>query len=403
MARLGLAVLICLVAAEARAQTIRNVWIDPPHPTSLTPITLTVSGEAYAAEPVDPVVTVEGSRVVVTFARGSDCCLQPLFFTETVRLGVLPGGNYDLVLRLPDGVHDVIHRPVRLVVRDVTTFPLNKRALTASDRYLYTGDNREITAASIGGREVDAGQGALVLPHSPPLASGLHDLVARMADGTTVTARNAIEMYDPAAGEPTMGEKVLVPILYDGPGAGGTRWTSVLEARTWAVSPPSVEPAVFDFHHAVRVPAKRDAQYPSGLILRVDPRRSHVVEFFLTIRETTRSAPPVAIPVVREHDFLSGSATLRHVPFLAGRRLTLRMYRVDGPAEPFHVVVGDRRVIVDPIRYGPGMPAFAAFDLSTFDASGYTDVQVVVSNGRFWAMVTAVNTATNETTVIVPN
>ena len=372
-------VLALLSASTVTAAPLGTVHVIPTAPTNLTPILLTFSGTPVSA----PSVRLEGDRVEIRFLD-VDPATRALPRQNTVLVGTLPPGDYQVVVTLRDGV---VAQEFPLQVRDVTTLPIVFPWITPSDdavlEWKYLGPVPP--QIYIDGERVFYGSFPPYVSIRPwrDLPPGLHDVEVRWPDGKIDVARNAVEVLEQGENSP-FGARMLLPILFTGPGGYGTEWVTE-----------------FDFEALDRSILSRTygrSDGPEGAWQRgVSPRYERRRAYYLRVRAEAPAGPWAPIPAVPETEFRP-SARITNVPAAGGKRVTLRLYSVV-PATI--TVTGDgfeRQVSTT----GGGIfgPAFASLDLSEVMA-GESDL-VLLGDAPFWAMASSFDPQTRALTIRTP-
>ncbi|HET8774054.1 MAG TPA: hypothetical protein VFP80_09695, partial [Thermoanaerobaculia bacterium] len=264
---------------------------------------------------------------------------------------------------------------------------------------------------------------------APPHAAGAVDAtITRPGLTTKVTSAAALRYVDPSAPpDESAFERVLVPVLYNGPGAYGSQWVS--EGRISVQEGPPLR----WMHDVLNAECTSGAcssgrsvdfasfgNHPAGLLLFV-PRGIGEIDASLLVRDTSRegSSWGAQVPVVREKDFKSaGNLQFPGVPFDPPYRGLLRIYGIDGATAGVAVGAGDSwrspslaGACADSVKpCNTARPAFAAVDLQqTFPelvGRGRFDVTVApiwrVRPFRYWGFVTVTNNETQHVTVMTP-
>ncbi|HEX8154452.1 MAG TPA: hypothetical protein VF698_15065 [Thermoanaerobaculia bacterium] len=177
------------------------------------------------------------------------------------------------------------------------------------------------------------GSSVLVVRPRPQTAAAVVDVKVRGESGAEVVLRNAFTFYDPAAGpDERVFERILLPIVFNGPGAFGTQWRTdvILHRRDAGVSPWSIPLTSFRPIHSRpfdgdRVEADLISERPRGFVYHVARTSADRVQFAVTVRETSRGVVAARVPAVRESDFRS-RMTLVEVPVGPRYRSKLRVY-----------------------------------------------------------------------------
>jgi hypothetical protein len=231
---------------------------------------------------------------------------------------------------------------------------------------------------------------------------------------------------------------ILIPILFNGPGAGGSEWfTTVVVTNRGSehLQGRGVEflrrsgcpiPEGCPIGHARRLELSQVTGPESleGLLLHPLTADAELVEVQAQFGEAHRHSNGIELPIARERDFRTTMFAFPLVYAGHGTRTLLRLYSPDP-------IAGQRvRIILRPtflpttsfseayevtlfVPDGTAMPlrpAFAQFDLTaTVPDTGLGQVRVEVvpleTNGRtprVWGFVTMTDNHTNEVTVMRP-
>lgn len=362
-----------LLAIPLHAQTLQ--WrVVPVAPTNLTPVVIAFSG-VDEFPPVSPRVRIDGATIHVEFGRAFNV---PREWREQVQLGALPPGNYEVVVT-KEG--DPPQRfPLR--VRDATTFPiLTPIAVGEVEIDVMTRYPTRVFLGTRLARFTHANRGGIVVTPNAPIAPGLYDLTFEYFDGRKETARNAVEFVERDEGQP-FGERQLMPVWFNGPGADGTQWRSEFD--------------IADERRARMIREFEDEPHPRGLFWRIPPHRLLNLRYAVRVREAKSDRPSAVVPFIPERAFRI-SVWVPAVPTGPGQRATLRVYSLE-PAE-VTVLVGGQRRLVTTTRARLTEPAFASIDISNFQ--GEQDV-FVQSVEPVWALASTYDAVTGDLTIRMP-
>jgi hypothetical protein len=235
--------------------------------------------------------------------------------------------------------------------------------------------------------------------------------VRLITSGGTFDTVNGIHYVDPAATpDPSLYERVLIPVLFKGPGAFGSQWETEAVMTNVSVlgALPNVSAALRPNTSLWTLFGDR----PTGLLLFV-PRGSDA-RFANHIRDVSRDATQwgTEVPVVRESDTQT-AIVLPNVPFDRRYRLQLRIYGIDGMGTRLHLWSGTIQKEVElrgPCEARPcnsNQPAYASADLGQLFPAQTGKQTITISQGgyqplRIWAFVTVTNNETQHVTVISP-
>ena len=422
-----LSVLLFAPILTAQSSTIK---FEPPDPTSKTPIILIVT-ESDSCPPA-PEVSRVGNVITVRLGAGP-CLSPPTEITHRISIGTLPAGEYEVIVT-DDGV---VAATTTLTVLDesssVTVRPSLGPAtggtqvlITASVHLCASCPPPAITFGGVPATNVTVVDATTYRATTPPHAAGAVEV--RVASDTTETASHSFRYYDPAAAPlPALFERILVPVVYNGPGAHGSMWSTELSMRNatgygvtlWRptrglpVIPPS-RPQMAD-----------PGQSFSGLFLIAPREASQALHLNLRVRDTSRESNGwgTELPIVRERDFSPEPFELLSVPRDSRYRTTLRIYLLGSYPAFARVVIYsmvDGRVMghgLVPLESGEpcsgadpcngDKPSFSVIN----DVAKYFHIPANDAFGirvepwgpvALWAFVTVTNNETQHVTVISP-
>jgi hypothetical protein len=240
-------------------------------------------------------------------------------------------------------------------------------------------------------------------------------------------------------------ERVLIPIVVNGPGAFGSQWSTTLVVRNESEQPLVISPspyggaiAAFEPYHphsTFRYPL--DAVGNRGEFLYIGSPGIGKVTFALHVQDLSRQAETfgTTVPVVRDKDVYTGKLQLIDIPVTSDFRSALRVYDFDSNtkvppvvrlriydmcgAGPFDRDCTDTPLVDTtlPLPNGgeesytnPDHPGFAMIgDLATAfpqlapQSRVRIDLDPVTADLRFWAFVSTTHNETQQVTVIAPN
>ena len=373
-------VLAVLLASTVSAAPIGKVYVIPAAPTNLTPIVLTFEGKPVSA----PSVRIAGSHIELRFLD-SDPTQSAKPRQDTVLVGHLAPGDYDVTVTLRDGV---VAQSFPLRVRDVTTIPFifpwitKTRGAAVLD---WTSFGPVYPTASIGGVRARFGRWDQYLAVYPTeaLPAGLYDVEFRWPDGSVDLAKNAVEIVNSAEDTP-FGARNLVPVLFTGPGAYGTHWSTEYDFES------------IDYGYLSRSLDRND--HPRGWLFVPSPRQERRRRYYVRVQPEPR-ALDTPIPVVPETDFRP-SFRINDIPTRLRQTVTLRVYSV----EPANVTITTPQGFSRRVRTEAGAagdPAFAGVDLSAAFDLDATDL-ILFADAPIWAMASTFDPATREFFVRTP-
>ncbi len=250
-----------------------------------------------------------------------------------------------------------------------------------------------------------------------PAGNGPTDITIRSGPRTH-SATNAFYYLDRSAeADPAFFRRVLFPVLYSGPGAYDSKWSSEAAVENLGSAPvhfPS--PRLFgSFLPPGVTRTVHDGQFPDGVIV-LEPRNARVSHGLLA-RDLTRqaSAAGTEIPVVPEEQFFQRPFSILNVPSASRYRLGLRFYGF----EPFEMnlrvgPMDSKENASIPLIYSAtdaesGMHSGFIIDLLArfpqFVGRGPLRVMIYLDSsyaGPGWAFVTVTSNDTQHVTVISP-
>lgn len=424
-----------LFAMTAGAQEV-SFAVEPPGPTSRTPITIEAS--VVSCDEPSPTVQLLGDVIKVHFTNITFCD-PPQLIPARVRIpGLLAPGQYRIDVTTA-GNNAVVSRTI--IVRNgepqaITAHPFavpNTLLAPISVRLvgnepICPGSICRITVDNIDAlheRSDDEG-GVWFTP--PQHAPGFADI--RIDNGPrTITLPKAIYYFDRnAAANISLFERVLFPLLTEVPGVNGSRFlteTSILNPKRWFIENYNeIVPFVcIDYPCGERLsPGElvkfEGGEYPNGVALLVPRSEAANLSFALRARDVSRQAEGFGteIPVVREAAMeRNRPVMLLGVPVASGYRAKLRIYAFDPEGSYARVRFRgfiNAEVVVDLKRNCSGRtcastPWYGEVDLpgaSGVGGAGTFDVQIYGPyNALTWAFVTVTNNETQQITTIIPD
>ena len=416
--------LLALGAAPLFAQL--TLAIEPPDPTTATPIVLVVT--EHDTCPPYPVVTRSGSTFTVQLGAGV-CLSPPMPITYRLPIGTLEAGRYEVVAI--DGeeratkAFDVLDATRVYVVQSVgpatggTPVIVSASVEHCSGRPFTACPPPTITFGGVPATNVVATDNSTFRATTPPHAPGAVEV--RVTSEGKFAAGYSFRYYDPAA--PPLEElfdRILLPVLYDGPGQHGSVWATELTARnansfpveSWRATqtlPPSA-PVSLDF-----------ASAPGGMFLIVPREAEPQLHFNLLVRDLSRQASDFGtqIPVVREAEFKEEGVELLNVPLDPKFRLTLRVYGISSTVVGIGAysmtdgrLIGNAALTLSGPCSSPNcasdQPAFASTGnlaglFPALPATGRVGLRIQsAGQSPIWALLTVTNNETQHVTVISP-
>lgn len=429
-----LRIILSLVFAASLTAQNGRVTLDPPGPTSRTPIEAHVF---VVCEEESHTVTRVGNviKIHVEPGPGQAICDPPVPSLVRVSIGTLPVGEYRI--EVTAGALDSIAASRTFVVRDATErgfdihpftvpsqpFGLRLR-LTSSEAGVARVfvDDTEIPPASI----TPATDGSLSFP-APAHARGLVDVKIETNTGATVTLPGALYYYDGVAPlDTSVFERILFPVLFQSAGAHGSAWVSeaaIANPQPWAVETVNhVFPFVCIFYPCGERLAPdsfisfNGFGYPLGIALIAPRGDADGLAFSLRVRDTARSGEGYGtqVPVVREAQmFRNTDLTLLDIPIDPRYRTKLRMYVFDSGEHDAYVTL-DRagsappETFLAPVRRTcdfnlcDAVPWYAELDLPAGEIDERVNVYVTIggADSPAWAFASVTNNETQQVTIV---
>ena len=430
-----------LLALATSLSVEASFEVDPPAPTDRSYLVVQVRDSwRDGCRPLDPHVTRAGNRIEVRWRVPLGfACAQAIYpWNADVPLGVLPAGEYELVLNVDDydGLRTmatfplVVHEsePAFVVEPDVVGPAFTRVAIKGAGCLKNIVVTMDGASVPVENTTIDCMHSAPIIATLPPRGPGTATLRVQADHDYDERVVAAVRYIDPhALPDRSLYERVLVPVLYDGGGSHGARWETNVEMINGsffaAVTflPEAAKPLA---SLAPRASTSLDmfGNRPEGLVLFV-PRGADV-RFGGIVRDRSRDAGDwgTELPIVRESDTTRGALTLAGVPFDARYRLQLRIYGIEGQWMPVQIIVsrdGESHSLGYYVA-GPcgnqrtpcnsSAPTYRSVDLAhAFPAiagKGTHRVEVrplgQTYSTRMWAFVTVTNNVTQSVTVITP-
>jgi hypothetical protein len=430
------ALLVVLIASPIDAQpaSARVIRFDPPNPTDGTRVAIHVSGPNQSSCVLNAAdAAVDGSTVTVT-VHASSCGLYPpspdAWFHVAVPVSHLPAGRYDVAVRMEMLGSSTAIGTSMLVVRDsAPPFEVEPDVLTGLGGESVDLVGKGIDAIGcricpkllvhLGDTTVDVTNefnsfDSIHVP-VPPHAPGIVD-VSIERDGVIVYHSNsALEFVGSGPGDPTFFERVLIPVIINGPGAFGSQWKTDL--TLYNASNDAIPGSLTGVQPRSLVTVS-GTNAPSGLVLPLPRRAAKKVTIGLLARDLSKQAEALGteLPVVREAGLQDGGLSLLNAPADARFRVALRLFGIDDVRQviirirPMDNTSND--LLVQEIRLAPtsesaGLATFGYIgDLLTqfpqIAGHGPLHVEIDASDARVWGFISVTNNETQQVTVISP-
>jgi hypothetical protein len=436
MRRLAILVLLLSATASYAADVFR---FEPVAPTSTSGVFVRVDTLWNGCLPRDAKVTREGQNIDVlwTVPRGFACVTAFIPWSDRVSLGALPPGTYNVTLRVDSltGLQTIGTRTIT-VSDGAPSFRLNPAFVSVTGGMveliapmLCVANASDVKKVVVDGASVPINvDPCSVIAFLPPHAAGPVDVSVQVND-TTYTVKSTLRYLDKSATpDDAAFERVLVPIIYFGPGAYGSQWetdailrnvgSTALQWFSSVAHPPLCDAGDCSVRANGTFPLSNFGNRPKGLVLFIPRTISDDVHYGLIARDTSRdpSAWGAEARVVREKDARYGKFVIENVPLDSRYRTTLRIYAIDGGASVVKVSafvsdVGSVATVqlegCDAPPCNSADPGFGTFDVRSLfpqfpDKSRITlfiDAPVLRPH---WALVSVTNNTTQHVTVISP-
>ena len=336
------ALLIAAMLLAASKDSTLNVAFQPVRPVSNVETRVALRGLWYdACRPQSPRLERSGSDFTVALvAPRVGGCVGYGDWVETVKLGVLDPGTYRLTVTIDGYVH---------AVRELVVAEAEPSLRVRPDVVRLEGGDVEVcvtrspllvepVTVTLGSQTFTGAQGdsACVRVRAPAAAAGAVDVAVEDAN-TRRTARAIFRYYDPSAPpDPAAFEPVLIPIVFNGPGAHGSLWETSVEVFN-ANYDMTLEPFA---PGAPVVPSARAVsltewlgQRGRGVMYWIPRQIGADARFGARIRDVSRNPDRLGteLPIAREHDY-ADDLVFTSVPLRPGTRASLRLYAPDGDA-----------------------------------------------------------------------
>ena len=382
--------LLFSVPAALLAQSGAEIRIDPPAPTSRTPVTATISGLwGDGCPPQAPAVTRDGGTIRISFSVSAHPCpivhIQPEPWKETTFLGVLDAGVYEIEAVVPGTSIGVIGRRT-LVVRDAAP------QVRVTPDIAYPGQRVRVEAPSISGCppnvspcpwpvvefngvpgiDITSDNNAILvtvpaLAHSGP--SEVVDVVVRAFVGSEQVefrTRAALFVEYGSVYQPAAYERRLIPVLFRGAGAFGSEWTTDVWMENASSTDVTLFKSPFQYGpcHGILdcprpLPAETTAEvagtsWTNGFFFYPPRQFSGDIRVNALVRDLSRQSEALGaeLPIARERDFAE-RVVLLNVPSDRRYRVALRIYAHPAPTSfevPLRIfAMGTNQLLSSPV------------------------------------------------------
>lgn len=260
---------------------------------------------------------------------------------------------------------------------------------------------------------------AVAVPDLP--AGTVADIVVTDQEGNIRRRQAALHIVDPDAEfSPEAFDRVLIPVIYEGPGQKGSQWTT----EVWLMNGNTYEmPMLHGPQLVAEQSVELDVNAPNGYILYPAQGSSDDLSINVLVRDLSRQSEALGteLPAVRERDFEDRRVLLQNIPSDPRYRLTLRAYALDRlpftdrmnywlyDNETGQQVAFGILALRQPLE--ERTPWSGSVDLMAVhpEIAGKGPLRLSISPlaptpmGRFWAFVSVTNNETQHVTVISPN
>lgn len=427
----SLLLLFCVIPAFGHQ--VSELIVDPLRPTTRDEVEIIVRGvSGDGCVPRAPRARITAGKIEIEMRSAVGCILIPTFWGERVRLGRVPAGPYDVVIRV-DG-NELSRRSLTVVDQPFIVAPSFgtagdpvmlhgvPAALCQTSACLSSIVFGDVQATEVVGLDVDT-IGVTAPTHAP----GRVDVSFTDDAGVKRTVEDGFLYARPNDDVVGEHEKVLFPLNFEGSGANGAQWTTENWLFNGAPIPVILphDEGVLDGGRERIVPGAADGGVFQYVPRDLEPWFSYASH----IRDRSRVASDLgtAIPIVRRRDTASVlrfarvrlqpgyRAMLRIYDFdvVAGRVVDVTIRTANGEIETGRVVASATRVLqggvvcVTTPCYQPS-PAFSSIDLTALPAlQGAHEVEVTLGSrrrdARLWALISITNNESQHVSIWTPS
>ncbi|MDQ6800139.1 MAG: IPT/TIG domain-containing protein [Acidobacteriota bacterium] len=445
--------LMLFVAFPISAKIIR---LDPPAPTSETAITALIARNT----PATCSFTLDGidraaSAITLNYKTGG-CLFTPGTWSDSIRIGLLNPGTHTISLRVDGTIVDSYDFFVADANSPLKFLPSSKTP-NAIEQVQITSDRSHLLCATSGCAKPVVMFGGVAAPEQFVVIVDAHTLIVTtpphppgvvtvtvQTPSETITAPAAFRFREQSATpDPEVFERILLPIVYNGFGFGGTWWRTdlaILNSNPVVVASSDAFRVLFYFQGCVfeacpgRLAPGESAdafnvltRSDAGSLLMPHRDLAPGLRFGYRAWEMFQAAEGrssgTELPIVREKDFRTRRLDLVQIPLDHHSRVALRIYgpdsevipvtvsvfKFDNPKTPVarkDLVLQAPQCATDPCD--ATVPSFAAISNleQEFPALASLDrvrVEVDSASGfRFWALATITNNNTQQITLVTP-
>lgn len=436
-----------------------KIYFDPPAPTNRTPVTIRVAGIWDAGcPPSSPTVNVDGRSINIR-ASLTGLCSPTLpvaaAYGFEVWTGLLEPGRYSVNVVFAAG--DAFQRvaTASLVVREHGVAPGFNTPITITPGVTHPGtpafhirgdffppcvliDPCPVPHVFFNGVEVQDYQyvndNEVIVRPRGGVTVGNIDVTIQAQFTETIT--NAIRVYDPAEPyDPSLFERVLYPVLYNGPGAAGSLWTTdawihnsaffteIARYHTVAQNIGCVPP---NCDATIRARETRELDHgddrPAGFFDNIARGSGQDFHANVLFRDLSRQAEAFGteMPVVRENDWLRDKAVLLGIPGSSDSRIMIRAYGLENDPEmsaalPMRVYLinGTEPILEDVLHLAvtddkDHEPASASYGIPQLPATVTGPLRIEFGplttkyDNRYWVFASITNNRTQHVTLVTP-
>jgi hypothetical protein len=272
---------------------------------------------------------------------------------------------------------------------------------------------------------------SLLVVAVPDVGPGTFDAVITQG-GVSYVARAAVTLARQDNIPPTLLERILVPVLWAGPGALGSQWNSEVWFHnenpypvmstdlTIGICNSLISPCPYMplfANETLHVDAQQGPSYPNGLQLFVPLGSADGLRTTALVRDLSRQAEALGaeLPIVRERDYFERPFSLVRVPIGGNFRTALRIYGTLGGTIRVRIFAvqefeQDRLLLDQQMNLAssnnPRVPPVAIFPdvVAVWPQLRGTDtVRIEISGAeRLWAFASVTNNTTQHVTNIRP-
>ncbi|MDQ3281574.1 MAG: IPT/TIG domain-containing protein [Acidobacteriota bacterium] len=380
-----------------------SISTEPVDPTSLEPVTLIVA--EFDSCPPPPTFTRNGFDIRVEWIDGP-CLSPPTLVTRRFALGVLAPGTYTVTV-----TRNTQTRVFTFVVQPADEFIVNVDPslgpTTGGTRVNITASPGgtippQITFGGVPATDIEVIDNGHFRATTPPHAAGAVEVrVGRLASYT-------FRYYDPNDLPSQLFERVLIPVVYNGPGAFNSEWRTEITVRNETTAPVELGRPVGSARvFTPLVPAQLNVPNSNGVFLFVPREASATLRINALVRDISREAQDLGteIPIARESDFASAVGLL-NIPVDTRFRRTLRIYTLGEGETRARVItysLDNGLTIDDRLVTFTGSRTIDLDNSLRLPTSGRVGIRVEKFNApNVWAFVTITNNETQHVTVVSP-